>query len=274
MAKNSTQAAVVNETRATISNPYSFASLIQAINNNFVIIFLLGLMFLAGFFAGSLWTENQLLKSGRGTQVAAAPTAAPTDTAPTGPTADQLKQVKPVDSKTDFVRGNQNAKVTLIEFSDYECPFCARFHPTMTQVMEEYGDKIRWVYRHYPLSFHPQAQKAAETAECVAKLQGSEAFWQFTDKIFEENTKLGGRLNADTAKTIALGMGVNATALQTCVDSGEMAAKVTAQLTDGTTAGITGTPGTIILTDDGQAELIPGAVPYEQVKTMLDKYVK
>ena len=69
-------------------------------------------------------------------------------------------------------------------------------------------------------------------------------------------------------------MGVNADQLQTCVDSGEMAAKVNGHLTDGTNAGITGTPGTIILTDDGQAELIPGAVPYEQVKAMLDKYVK
>jgi len=258
----------------TGQGPYSLSNLITVVSNNFTIFFLMGLCFLGGFFGGSLWTENQLLRSGKtGTANVAAQPAAPAAADPSGPTADQLTKARAIDPKVDHVRGNADAKITLIEYSDFECPFCASFHPTMLQVMKEYGDDVRWVYRHYPLSFHPQAQKAAETSECVAKLKGKDAFWEFSDKIFAENTKLAGSLTAESAQTIAVAMGVDATALKTCVDSGEMAAKVKADMTDGTGAGISGTPGTIILAADGQAELIPGAVSFDQVKTMLDKYL-
>lgn len=260
---------------APVTGPYSFASFVNWASNNFVILFVTGIFFLVGFFAGSLWTENQLLKTGG---IAAAPSAAapgvvdPNAGLPAGPTAEQLKQVPEV-SNEDHIRGNRNAAVTLIEYSDYECPFCARFHPTMTQVMQDYGDKVRWVYRHYPLSFHVNAQKAAEGAECVAKLAGSEKFWEYTDKMFEQQNALGGKLNPDTAVTVANGMGINQDAFKRCLDSGEMAAKVKAQMDGGTAAGVTGTPGTIVLTRDGDAELISGAYPIEQVKAILDQYV-
>lgn len=261
---------------AVVNGPYSFASFINWASNNFVILFVTGIFFLIGFFAGSLWTENQLLKNGG---VAAAPSAAaptavdPNAGLPAGPTADQLKTAPEVTNE-DHIRGNKNAAVTLIEYSDYECPFCARFHPTMLQVMKDYGDKIRWVYRHYPLSFHPNAQKAAEGAECVSKLAGADKFWEYSDKMFEENNKIGGKLNPDTALTVATAIGVNKDAFQKCLDSGEMAAKVKTMMDGGTTAGITGTPGTIVLTKDGEAELISGAYPIEQVKATLDQYVQ
>lgn len=87
-------------------------------------------------------------------------------------------------SEADHLRGSANATIVLVEYSDFECPFCQSFHPTMTQIMAEYGDRVAWVYRHYPLAFHPQAQKAAEASECVAKLSNDETFWQYADSLF------------------------------------------------------------------------------------------
>ena len=84
----------------------------------------------------------------------------------------------------DHVRGDRNAPIVMIEYSDYECPFCSRFHPTMKQVMQEYEGQIAWAYRHFPLSFHPYAQVLAEGSECVAELGGNDAFWEFTDAIY------------------------------------------------------------------------------------------
>lgn len=257
---------------APVESPYSFNSFLNFVSNNFVILFIVGLAFLGGFLAGSLWTENQLLrKGGLGVAAPTAPTA-PTADAPTGPTPEQLKKAPKVGTG-DHIRGNKNAKVTLIEYSDFECPFCARFHPTMLQVMKDYGDDVKWVYRHYPLSFHPNAQKAAEASECVVKQKGEESFWTYGDKLFEENNKLGGKLSPEVINSAAEAVGVNMTTFKTCLDSGEMAQKVKDQMAGGSTAGITGTPGTIILTEDGDAELIPGALPYDSVKPMLDKYL-
>lgn len=256
------------------SQPYSASSFMNFISSNFAIIFLVGLFFIGGFLGGSLWTENQFLKGGRAGTVATAPTAAGTGdpAAPTGPTEEQLRQIPPV-SDADHVRGNRNANVVLIEYSDLECPFCASFHPTMVQLMEEYGDQIAWVYRHYPLAFHPNAQKAAEAAECFAAQRGSEGFWQFTDRIFEEQNTLGGRLNPDTAMNIAVELGANRGQMQSCLDSGEMAAKVTEQMNGGSAAGVSGTPNTVLITGDGQVELIGGAYPYEQAKAIIEKYL-
>lgn len=255
------------------SSPYSFSNFIRFIGENFAIIFIVGLFFLAGFMAGSVWTENQMLKNGTGSGT---PTAAGTGTgdtaaAPTGPTEDQLKQAKAV-SDEDHIQGNKNAKVVLVEYSDFECPFCARFHPTAKQLKEEFGDQVAWVYRHYPLSFHPNAQKSAEAVECVVEQKGKNSFWEFADKIFEENNKLGGTLTPETAKTVALTMGINESQFDSCLSSGKYAQKVKDQMTDGSAAGITGTPGTIILSGDS-AELIPGAVPFEQAKAQIEKYL-
>lgn len=251
--------------------PYSFASFIGFLSGNFVVLLIAGIFFIGGFLAGSMWTENQMLKSGKTGTGTALPATDP-NAVPTGPTVDQLSQVPPL-TDDDYVRGNRDAKVVLYEYSDLECPFCATFHPTMVQIMEEYGDQIAWVYRHYPLPFHPNAQKAAEAAECVVDQQGNDAFWTFADRMFEEQDKLGGKLNADTAATVAEELGVNMTTFNECVESGKFADKVTEMMSAGSTAGISGTPGTILMTEDGQVELINGAYPIDQVKATIDKYL-
>lgn len=258
-----------------VASPYSLQSFVEFVTNNFAVIFIALLFFLGGFFSGSLWTENNMLKNGTvgvaGNDLGAG--TVPDAAAPQGPTADQLKKIPPV-TKDDYIQGNANAEIVLVEYSDFECPFCARFHPTMVQIKKEYGDKVAWVYRHYPLPFHPNAQKAAEASECIAQQKGQNGFWDWADKITEKQNELGGKLSPEAITQVAQSTGVNMDSFKKCLDSGEMASRVKAQMDAGSAAGISGTPGTIIVTKNGDYELIPGALPIEQVKPMLDKYLK
>ena len=102
------------------------------------------------------------------------------------PPTDTNVNIKAV-SDSDYILGNPNAPVKIVEFSDLECPFCKRFHATLQQVMNEYGKdgRVAWVYRHLPLeSIHPQARPLAEGSECVAELGGNDAFWEYADLVF------------------------------------------------------------------------------------------
>ncbi|MFH1112185.1 MAG: thioredoxin domain-containing protein [Patescibacteria group bacterium] len=105
--------------------------------------------------------------------------------------SDSVKKVDITIKDSDYVLGDINAPVTVVEYSDLECPFCKRFHPTKQQIMTEFPGKVRWVFRHFPLSFHANAQKEAEAAECAGKLGGAEKYWAFIDKIFERTTSNG-----------------------------------------------------------------------------------
>ncbi len=252
------------------AKPLSLQRLLQLVNDNFVALLLAAVVFGGGFYAGSIWTENQMLKKGTA-GVAAAPTAADPN-APAGPTAEQLATMPEV-GDDDWALGPESATVTLVEYSDYECPFCQRFHPTMKQAMSDYEGKVRWVFRHYPLPFHTYAQKAAEAAECAGKSGGNDAFWKFTDLYYEKTLANGtGYPQEDLAK-LAAEAGADAKEVQTCLDSNEMAEKVKDQMAKGSAAGVSGTPGTIVVTEDGPQELIPGALPIEQVKPIIEKYL-
>lgn len=254
------------------ASPYSFSSVIGFLNANFGVILIAGLFFVGGFVSGSLWTENQMLKSGKTTAKVAAPAAdAAAPAADAGPTAAQLSAMPEITNE-DHIRGKKDAKVVLVEYSDFECPFCARFHPTMVDIKKEFGDDVAWVYRHFPLSFHPQAQPSAEMSECVAEMGGEDAYWKFVDAIFATNTKN----NAITKEDIldaAQTAGVDRTKAGECMDSGKMKEVVQQQYDGGAAAGVSGTPGTIIVTKDGAQELISGALPLEQVKAAVQKYL-
>ncbi|MGD8744279.1 MAG: DsbA family protein [Candidatus Woesebacteria bacterium] len=178
---------------------------------------------------------------------------------------DQISNIPEV-TNDDHIRGSADAQVYLIEYSDFECPFCSRFHPTMQQVMDEYSGQVAWVYRHFPLDqIHPDARPAAEASECVAELGGEEAFWAFADALFADQTRLN-----DLA-SVAGEVGVDTSSFQSCVDEGRYADFVENQYQGGVQAGITGTPGNIVVNQNGDAWLIPGALPFEQVKITLDE---
>ncbi len=256
------------------NNPYSFSSLMGFVSDNFVVIVLVALFFFAGAFTGATWKENKMLKSGTA-GTAGSPTLAgnPTDPlAPTGPTEAQLAALPEV-SNDDYLRGDADADIILVEYSDYECPFCQRFHPTMLEVMENYGDQVAWVYRHFPLSFHPNAQRAAEAAECVGKVAGSDAFWTYSDAVFEKNGELGGSLTPAAIDEAIAEATANTQAVTECLNSGEMTAKVNAQMNAAQEAGVSGTPGTFVVTRDGAQELIGGALPYAQIEAIIDQYL-
>src|SRR3989344_94253 len=108
-----------------------------------------------------------------------APAPSPANNA--GGNQGDLKKVAPV-SEVDHIFGASPAnKVFIIEFSDTECPFCKRFHPTMKKIVENYNGQVAWVYRHFPLAFHTKAKREAEATECAAELGSNDAFWKYLD---------------------------------------------------------------------------------------------
>lgn len=163
----------------------------------------------------------------------------------------------------DYIRGDKNAPVTIIEFSDLQCPYCSRFHATMKQVMESYGDKVKWVFKHFPLeSMHPYARAAAEATECAGE-QGK--FWEYTDAVYENQASLSDEFLSHLADQLKL----NGSKFKDCLSSKKYAGKVTADLKMGTDAGVRGTPASFI-----NGELVSGALPFENIKTKIDSLLK
>lgn len=171
----------------------------------------------------------------------------------------------------DHIRGAKNAKVTLIEFSDTECPFCKRFHMTMKQVIEKYSNDVRWVYRHFPLdSLHSKARKEAEATECAAELGGEEKFWAYIDRLFEV-TPSNDRLELSELPNIAVFVGLNRAKFEECLESGRQAGRVAEQLLDATTAGGDGTPYTVLISQNGEKIPLSGALPFEKMAGAIDQ---
>lgn len=227
---------------------------------------------IAAFAVGALWQKVNFLEKG-GVPVAGAPqqAAQPGAAAPSNPTtpvkADTLN-IAPI-SNSDHVRGNKNADLTWIEYSDLQCPFCKNIHPDLVKLQSEYDGKLSWVYRHFPLSsIHQRAQKAAEASECVAKSAGNDAFWKFIDAVFAGD-QAASLEDAGLVKAATVA-GANGGAVQTCITSGEMASKVQGDYDSGSKSGITGTPGGFIIDKKGNAWVINGAMPYASLKQVVD----
>src|SRR3989338_9559269 len=169
-------------------------------------------------------------------------------------------------TEQDHIRGNPDAEVTLVEFSDLQCPFCRSFHPTVQQALEEYGDTIRWVYKHFPLdNIHPEARPAAEAAECVWKQKGDEGFWAFADKVFEEQDRIGSTLYLGVVESL----GMDIAKYDTCVSQRTYEDKVEQDYQQGLRAGVTGTPGSYV-----NGIPVKGAVPYATLKATIEQALK
>lgn len=175
-------------------------------------------------------------------------------------------QLSPV-SDQDWIRGNRNAPISIVEFSDYDCPFCARFHPTAQRAVDEYDGQVNWVFRHFPLSIHPTAEIKAQAAECAGAQGGNEAFWEYTDLLFERQS----RVQASASGLASLGgeLGLDTQILESCISSSTHTAKLRSQYNDALASGGRGTPHTIIVSDNQHIPL-SGAVPYTQIRTLID----
>lgn len=156
-------------------------------------------------------------------------------------------------------RGPENAPVTIVEFSDFQCPFCSRAIESVEKVMETYPGKVRLVFRQFPLDFHPQAQKAAEASLCAAD-QGK--FWELHDLMFQNQQAL----QVDQLKEYAKTVGLDAEKFNKCLESGEKAAQVAADMEAGKKAGVRGTPAFFI-----NGVFLNGAVPFEEFKKVIDE---
>ena len=182
-------------------------------------------------------------------------------------------KISPV-GDNDHILGNLNAKVIIVEYSDTECPFCKSFHGIMHQIVDNYGNKMAWVYRHFPIdALHPKARKEAEATECTANFAGNDGFWKYIDKIYEitpSNNKLDPALLPEIANEI----GVDKQEFETCLSSQKFKDKINNYISDGTKAGVKGTPYSLVLVNGKVVDVINGAQPFDQVKTLIDKFIK
>ncbi|MFL6236285.1 MAG: thioredoxin domain-containing protein [Thermoanaerobaculia bacterium] len=170
----------------------------------------------------------------------------------------KLEPIRVEVAATGPAKGPASAPVTIVEFSDFQCPFCSRLTPTLAEVEKKYGDKVRLVFRQYPLPFHQNAQKAAEASLCAAD-QGK--FWELHDAMFGNQGELG----VDQLKAKAASLGLNADKFNKCLDSGEKAAAIQADVKAGSAAGVSGTPAMFI-----NGRFINGAVPLDNITTVID----
>ena len=163
----------------------------------------------------------------------------------------------------DRIRGNPNAPVTIIEFSDFECPFCKAAQPTLARLLSKYDGKVRLSYRDFPLnSIHPHAQSAAEAARCAGE---QKKFWEYHDLIFADPAKLDPAALRGHARTI----GLDEKQFDSCLSSGKFQPQIQTDVDAGTASGVNGTPGFFI-----NGILISGAQPAAVFEQLIDSELK
>ncbi len=164
--------------------------------------------------------------------------------------------------KDDPIYGSPDAPVIIVEFSDFQCPYCSRVNPTMEQIKSTYGDKVAIVFRDFPLPMHKEAPKAGEAGQC-ANDQGK--FWEYHDKLFENQRAL----TDDKLKAYAGELGLDVTAFSSCLDSGKYTAEVEADKKAGAAVGVAGTPAFFI-----NGQFLNGARPFDSFKELIDSELK
>ncbi len=220
-----------------------------------------------GLIAGAVFMSNT---RGNGMPVANTDTNKPTPTAqqPTGST----DAVRPVTIE-DHIKGNPNSTIKIDEYSDFECPFCKRFHDTMNEIMADKSNSdVAWVFRQMPLEqLHPvKAMAEAVASECAAEQGGNDMFWKFSDRMMELS-EANNRTDIDTViPQIVKEIGLNQANFQTCFESGKYNDHIQADIANAVETGGRGTPWSILIAPNGKTFPINGAQSAASVQQLIE----
>lgn len=235
---------------------------------------LVTLLIIAAFAIGTLYTKLQYLEKNQ-KSATTQNTSAFAPTQPVAPTDDPTPKNVSVDD--DPVMGNKDAPLTLIEFSDFECPFCKSFYDTsLPQLKKDYIDtgKVKLVYRDLPLNFHENAHKEAQAAECAREQGGDETFFRYHDEIFKRTTSNGTGLALTELPVIATALNLDVNSFQNCLDTEKYKAEVDKDIADANAAGANATPtfflGKSSSTGTYSGTPIVGAQPYAVFKQAIE----
>ncbi len=180
--------------------------------------------------------------------------------------ADTTEKVDPI-TADDWIKGNPDAPVKIVEYSDFDCPFCSRFHASMDEVVENSDGQIAWVYRHFPLEqLHPQAAAVALAAECVGAQGGQDAFWEFTDAYFEVRGARDATPHGELIPRLVTETGVDQAAFTQCFENETYSDKIEAQIADAIETGGRGTPWSVVIGPNGDTFPINGAQPAQVIQ--------
>jgi len=179
-------------------------------------------------------------------------------------------RIRPVDG-SDYIKGNPNAPILIVEYSDYDCPFCKMFHETMNRIMNEYGvtGKVGWVYRQFPLTeLHPNSARISKNALCIGELGGNEAFWRFTDLIFQERIDTE-PTNITRLPDYAERLGIKQEDLLRCLEAENTEKRLIRDVEDAVNVGFRSTPYSFVIVGN-QIAPIEGAQSYTMIKGIID----
>jgi protein-disulfide isomerase len=187
---------------------------------------------------------------------------------PTGST----DAINPV-TADDHIKGSIDAPIKIVEFSDFECPFCQRIHGTLNELMEKYEEsgEVAWVFRQFPVEqLHSKAPTVALASECVSALGGNDAFWQFADRYFAVSPS-NNRTDLETViPQLVAEIGLDATAFTSCMESRELAADVEEDFNNAIATGGRGTPWSILMAPNGTTFPINGAQPLSAIEQLIE----
>ncbi len=247
-------------------SPYSAQNVMKFVNNNFGLLLLGASLFLGGFVIGTIWKENQLLAKGGlpTTGQVANDQAAPVEATPLSE-ADWAE----VQDGSYLTIGDSNAPVTIVEFTDYQCPFCSRHHvQTHPQLMENYVNtgKVKILVRDQALPFHPNANSAAQAVRCAVEQNKGEAMYNALFDNQDAWANLTGDAVVAKYRELASAAGLNGNNLGSCVESGKHKAAVDEDSALGNRVGAAGTPTFFI-----EGEPLVGAYPYEDFERIIEE---